>query len=181
MVAHPTTEEAAVSDPLFPFPQPRSYPTPEVDDRPSLMLRFRVRFKRRRLDEQLADGADPTGSPELSLRTAQLRSSEVRTRLARALEKKLAMAYEPILLSIRLQPHRYEIRACREEIHELAERLRDNEPVEVRGMAMTARLLTPGASPFDPNNWEKLRPALRAARRALDPPADANNRLAAAA
>lgn len=46
-------------------------------------------------------------------------------------------------------------------------RLRDDEPIEVRGAAMTARLLNDTASPLHHDSDQDLRQAIRAALVAL--------------
>lgn len=61
---------------IYPVPRFRSYPRP-AGARPSLALRIRTRWRRRRLDEQLSQGADPASTAELALRAAQLRSPAV--------------------------------------------------------------------------------------------------------
>ena len=61
---------------IYPVPRFRSYPRP-AGARPSLALRIRTRWRRRRLDEQLSQGADPASTAELALRAAQLRAPAV--------------------------------------------------------------------------------------------------------
>jgi hypothetical protein len=165
---------------IFPVPQFRSYPRP-AGTRPSLALRIRTRLKRRQLDAQLSKGADPAGSAELTLRTAQLRSPEVRSRFADEFVKALEEAYKPQRFSLKLQPHRAEIREWADDILALVARLRDERPVEAQGMAMTARLLTSGTSPLDPDSGESVRAAVRSASVALDAPAPAGRELRTAA
>ena len=165
---------------IFPVPQFRSYPRP-AGARPSLMVRVRTRWKRRRLDEELPLGADPAASAELRLRAAQLRSPTTRRRFADALVKTLEEALEPQLFSLKLQSHRVEIRNCADDILALVARLRDDRPIEVRGAAMTARLLTSGTSPLDPDSGESISRAVRSASFALDAPAPTAQELRAAA
>jgi hypothetical protein len=59
---------------IFPVPQFHSHPSQSADRRTGLALRTRTWWRRDRLDEQLAHGADPATSAELTLRAAQLRS-----------------------------------------------------------------------------------------------------------
>jgi hypothetical protein len=155
---------------IYPVPQFRSYPRRSTDTRPGIALRMRTRWKRRRLDAKLAKGANPAHSAELTLRAAQLRSPAARARFAKALVETLDEARRPQLFSLKLQSHRVEIRDCADDILALVERLRDDQPVDARGAALTARLLTAGASPLDPNSGESLRRAVRSARQALDAP-----------
>jgi hypothetical protein len=60
-------------------------------------------------------------------------------------------------------------------------RLRDDRPVGVRGAAMTARLVSDGASPLHRNGGQDLQDAIRAARLALDATGPATQDLATAA
>jgi hypothetical protein len=61
------------------------------------------------------------------------------------------------------------------------ERLRDEQPVDIRGAAMTARLLTDGAGPLYRPGAQSLRDALHSARFALDATAPVGGGLRAAA
>ena len=133
-------------------------------------LRIRTRWSRRRLDKQLARGADPSSSAELRLRAEQLRARETRERLASALASVLEEAIEPMTFTLRLRPHRAEIRASADELLELGARLREERPMAVQGLARTSLLMTRGASPLDPNSGASLHHAARSARVAVDPP-----------
>jgi hypothetical protein len=95
------------------------------------------------LDRQLANGIDPMGSDELSLRMGQLGSRATRVRLASALRQgvQVASGQHPPLLATRLR--RAEFQENEELLLALAERLRDGEPVGVQGLARTARLVDP--------------------------------------
>jgi hypothetical protein len=137
-------------------------------DGPSPLPGRRTRWKRRRLDGALADGIDPAKSVELTVRAAHLRSQAARSQFASALLQTLADAHGRAPLTLRLHPHRAEIRACTDDLLALILRLLDEQPVEVQGAAMTSRLLTAGASPLDRDSGERLRPAVRAAHEALD-------------
>jgi hypothetical protein len=70
---------------IFPVPEFRSKPSRTVRTRPGPAVRIQTRWRRNRLDDKLALGADPAASPELGLRAAQLGSSAGRSRLADAL------------------------------------------------------------------------------------------------
>ena len=133
-----------------------------------LLLRVRTYLTRRRLDEQLTEGADPDTSAALRLRADQLRSNEGRARTADRLQRVLDEAHAPSRLHLVLRPHRAEIRARAPELRILIERLRSNLPVTPRGAAMSARLVTRGESPFDPNRRVSVGRAVHAAREALD-------------
>ncbi len=54
------------------YPVPQFYFTPASPATPSLWLRLKTWWRRDRLDEQLAHGADRQASDELELRSIQL-------------------------------------------------------------------------------------------------------------
>jgi hypothetical protein len=56
-----------------------------------------------------------------------------------------------------------------DDLHALAGRLRDGNPVDVHGVAQTQRLLTDGAGPLYAPGDRSLRFEVRSARLALDP------------
>jgi hypothetical protein len=60
-------------------------------------------------------------------------------------------------------------------------RLRDDQPISVRGAAMSARLLSDGASPLHRDSAHDLQHAIRTARFALDADGAEIRDLAAAA
>jgi hypothetical protein len=101
------------------------------------------------LDRELADGADPMLSDELSLRVGQLRSAKGRARLACALRGAVELAARPIeqLVMPPSPIRRREIQANRELLLELAERL-TRGPVCAQGLAMTWLLVGDGSSPL---------------------------------
>jgi hypothetical protein len=165
---------------IFPVPEFRSIP---VRRRPTLAARTRMRWTRKRLDEELARGADPEKSAELRLRAAQLRSRSERSRLANALVDTLGDARGPNLGAFRMKTRRQHavIREYADDVLALVGRLRDDRPVETRGVAIAARLVDDGASPLHRNGGRDLQHELRAARFALDTPAATAEDLAAAA
>lgn len=73
------------------------------------------------------------------------------------------------------------IREAAGDVQALVMRLRDGEPIDVRGAAMTARLLNDGASPLHQGCGQQLRHAIRAAWVALDSTRRATEDLARAA
>jgi hypothetical protein len=148
-----------------------------------LLLRLRTRWHRDALDDKLAFGADPTTSPELALRAAQLRSHAGRDEIAAGLERVLHEVSDrwPPAVS-HIVPLRYEaIRGHAGDVYRLARRLRDDDGVDVRGTAMAARLLSDGAGPLYRGGNGDLAFAARAARLALDPTPSASWDVAAAA
>jgi len=136
--------------------------------RPGLAVRIKTWFERDHLDKQLAEGTDPATSPELTLRAERLASDTERARLARDLEATLQGARKPATMS-HLLLRRRRVQSCADELLELAHRLRDDQPISVRGAAMTAALLSDGRGPlYYEHASVPLRQTLRAARAALD-------------
>jgi hypothetical protein len=166
-----------------PFPSSAPAPTARVRRQPTLAVRARTRLRRKRLDEQLARGADPGTSAELGLRAAQLRSPRERSRLANALVEAIGTARRPNLGAFRMKIRRRDdaIRECADELLALSVRLRDVRPVAVKGAAMTARLVSDKGSPLHRADAQDLRQAIRAARGELDDTRPASRDLAAAA
>ena len=115
-----------------------------------IWLRWRTWARAKDLDGLLARGADPMDSDELSLRVGQLGSARSRARLACALRGAVELADrqpEPFGMT-RSRIRRAEIRANRELLLELAERVDSRGPVGVEGLALTSLLIGDGASPL---------------------------------
>jgi hypothetical protein len=165
------------------FPIPNFRPSAGDPTRPSLGLRVRNRRRRDRLDSELARGVDPSASAELGLRAAELRSASGRRELANALAETVGDARGPNLGAFRMKRRRKHaaIREAADDVLGLVQRLRDGEPIDVRGAAMTARLLNDGASPLHQDSPQDLRQAIRVARVALGPTGRATEDLAKAA
>lgn len=111
-------------------------------------LRCVTHWHARRLDRELAAGADPIASDELSLRVGQLAAGATRARLAGALRDAVAVAngrHAPLTVT-RLQ--RVTVRANQELLLALADRVRDGGVVGVRGLAMVSWLLEDRGSPL---------------------------------
>jgi hypothetical protein len=127
-------------------------------------------LQRARLDEDLSRGADPATSPKHDLRAAQLRSQALRTRLANRLVLAVgeARGQGQELRSAKRHKQRAEVRDCADEILALAAHLREGTPVGVRGLAMTARLVTDRKGPLYRAGGPDLREVLRATRSMLD-------------
>ena len=142
------------------------YPIP----RPSLSVRMRTRRRRDRLDDALASGADPASSPELSLRAAQLQSQAVRTQLANAIVGVLGKAHEPHLGRFTATGTRQHavVREYADNLRALVARLRDEQPIDLQGVAMTARLVNDRTSPLYRQGGENLGAAVLSVRLALD-------------
>jgi hypothetical protein len=183
LAAYPDPKEADVPSGIFPVPKFRSTPSGSIRRRPSLAVRVRTRWRRDRLDEELARGAVPATSAELSLRAAQLRSPAGRSRLANSLVETLGDARGPNLGAFTTKAGRQHaaIRESADDLMAVVLRLRDDQPISVRGAAMTARLLSDGASPLHRDSGQDLQQAIRAARFALDATGAATQDLATAA
>ncbi|MGH8572905.1 MAG: hypothetical protein ACREX8_10060 [Gammaproteobacteria bacterium] len=166
---------------IFPVPESRSNPNRGVRARPSLAVRIRTRWRRNRLDQQLARGPHPANSDELSLRAAQLGSRGERSRLADALVETVGDAGRPEPVTIKARPQRIEVLKYADDLLALVGRLRDDEPIDVRGAAMTARLVDDAASPLHRDGGQNLQHAIRAARVALDATGPTTQDLATAA
>jgi hypothetical protein len=149
--------------------------------RPSLAVRIRTRMNRAWLDQAIAEGADPTSSPELALRAAQLTSHAGRLRLAEGVARLLDGATESG--DSRNTPRRSqaEIWNSAEDLLRVALRLQAQwQPITPRGAAKTAELLRAVAGP-DGGSRVNLRAAARSTRRLVDPPAVVEHELAKAA
>lgn len=117
--------------------------------RESPLLRWRVRMRALELDERLAAGENPIGSPELELRTLQLCTAESRWMLARALRRLVNDAEgneSSARLSVRLR--RPILRSARASLRELADVLEDPEVNAICGIARASWLLGSGNSPL---------------------------------
>lgn len=116
---------------------------------PPRHLRLRVWWRRSALTKQLAAGADPDASPELTLVARTLIGAPRRRRLASALDRVvLAASQGPRPWGPRVPVNRRAIIAARDELVALAARLRDGGPVPVHGVALAAVLVTDAASPL---------------------------------
>ena len=137
------------------FPVPAFKTIPPLDIRPQRGLRARTWLHRNRLDQELADGADPLASEELILRAAQLRTHRERTRIAKVLVKAIGSGHP-------------EARAYSESLGALSTRLQDDLPVDYRGVAKAALLLSGGTPQLRVLSGPDLRKAIDAAHSALD-------------
>ena len=168
---------------VFPVPQFRPTPSRAGHTHPSLAARWRMRWRRGSLAEQLARGTEPATSDELGLRGTRLLSREERARLANALVEALGAARGPNLgaFTVRTRQRNAAIQECADDLMALVLRLRDDEPIAVRGAAMTALLVDRRSSPLRNDDGRDLQYAIRAARVALDAPGGEARDLAAAA
>jgi hypothetical protein len=132
-----------------------------------LSLRCVVWWRARELDRQLAAGVDPLQSDELSLRAGQLGSARNRRRVACALRGAVELAERdvypvamaPYPVAVAAHPiRRAAVRANRELLLEIAERLCRCDPVGVRGLAMTSRLVDDRRAPLYRDNADRPLP-----------------------
>ena len=132
-------------------------------------LKLRVWWHRDELDEELERGADPMAGVQLAYRAAQLQRRSTRVTLAGILENAIREAHKAWSVSARLPLARTEVRACTDDLLALAGRLRADDPIDVRGAAMVARLVCNGTSPLYGDAPVSLRHTVRSAHLALDP------------
>ena len=151
------------------FPVPKGLDSSNsVPTGSSLAVRIRTRFGRAELDSELANGADAAGSTELTLRAEQLSSPAERARIANVLVETLGDARMGEPMTLRVRPQRAAVRAAADEILALVLRLRDDQPVGIRGVAMVARLVDDRSGPLYRADAGDLDDAIASAGRALD-------------
>jgi hypothetical protein len=119
---------------------------PQALFEPTLITRLRARVRRLELDHALAEGADPSSSPLLAARAAQLVRRANRQRLAAALED-LALTSEQSRAAFRVTPRRQATGANRGKLVELAAILRKGTPLYARGIAILELVLIDGTGP----------------------------------
>ena len=134
----------------------------------SFGTRLSTRLRRTSLDRELAQGADPGTRPELARRAEQLRSPEERARIANALVETVGDARRNEPVTLRPRPQRAVVREAADELLALALRLRDEQPVGVRGAAMAAWLVGDHSSPLRRGDRGSLDEAVEAAHAAFD-------------
>lgn len=155
---------------IYPIPtwKREDWSSQRRDSGPGLLLRLRTWWQRDRLDARLARGADPKGSATLALRAAQLGSRGGRVHLGQEVEGILEGARRPLTMS-HMALRRHQVKSCAGELIELARRLRSEEPINFRGAALTATLLSDRRGPlYDETASLHLQGAVQAARFALD-------------
>jgi hypothetical protein len=125
------------------------------------------------LDRQLAAGVSPDTSALLAIRGERLTGRRYRTRMAAGLARVVRDAEATSRgFSAAVRPDRREVIAARTVLAALDRRLRGEEPVSPRGVALLESLLTDGMSPlYRPTESGALGSRLRLAAAALEPPA----------
>jgi hypothetical protein len=133
-------------------------------DRPaSVGLRLRVRFRRWRLDHELADASPRAASEDWALRARQLAHPITCRELARSLRHLLASAEDPgaVRLSSSVPVVREVVMSWREALLGVAEHLERSTPVNARGVARVQVLVTDGAGPlYNPAPDRSMREAI---------------------
>jgi hypothetical protein len=114
------------------------------------VARLRVILLRGRLDSELGAGTDPRTDPALAMRASQLVRPRYRRRLAASVRRLVEeLDADPgSYLSSAVPVRREHIAAARGTLVALAGALRDVDPVDPRGVALTLRLITDPASPL---------------------------------
>jgi hypothetical protein len=155
---------------IYPVPRFRPAAHPRRPTRAPLGLRGRTWWKRDRLDEALASGANPASTPELALRAQQLQSPAGRSSLANAIVKLLGEAHAPNLGPYTAAGHERNarIREYADNLRALVARLRDEKPIDVQGAAMTARLVNDPTGPLYREGGADLGSVVLSVRLALD-------------
>jgi hypothetical protein len=135
--------------------------------------RLLARLRAAKLDRALSAGAPAYSSQALALRAQALTSPRTRRVLRDALEALLAPGSEGRLPGSRVLPARDRVNAARDELAELARRLRPGQPVDARGIARVRELLSDGGGPlFWSRSDEDVGAAVREAIAALGPSPD---------
>jgi hypothetical protein len=130
--------------------------SPLVAGGPGLWQRLRVWWRTPELDAELAAGLNPEGTRLLSLRAHKLATTKQRARLAQTLEKMVASAdAHRVMVAPGFRRLRPSLPVRREQVHSnrtvllhLAERLREDRPLRVQGLALAERLVTDDNSPL---------------------------------
>jgi hypothetical protein len=113
---------------------------------PNLATRAAARLRHRLLDQQLADGADPMARALLAARATELSKRCSRDRVAHEIEQLLRFPDEPHRL--RIGPHPAAVDVNRDGLLQLADLLRGEETLHVRGLARLQIALTDGTGPL---------------------------------
>jgi hypothetical protein len=135
--------------------------------KPSAADRMAARLHPGALDRALAAGADPSASPQIAARAAQLGSTLTRARIAEGLER-LALSADKPQSRLRILPSRAATLVNRSDMLELADILRRDRPLYAAGIAMLKILLADGTGPaFTDQHGDTLARHLHVARAAL--------------
>ena len=113
---------------------------------PGLAARAAARIRHQMLDQQLAEGANPADRPLRAARATELSKRSSRERVAGEIEQLLRFPDEPHRL--RVGPHPLATHVNRDGLQRLAELLRSDAPLTVRGLARLQIVLTDGTGPL---------------------------------
>jgi hypothetical protein len=158
-------------------PDLRRLPSPLLVQSPAASPQWRVRlallawWRASELDRQLATGASPATDTLLAVRACNITTRRSRGRIADGLLGALrsAGAKRPTFTAA-VPPHREEVRASRELLQVIADRVRAPAPVAASGMAMLHALLSEPDSPlYRPECQGALTSHLHTAAAALEP------------
>ena len=116
----------------------------------SIKLRLTVAARRDALTQMLAEGTNPTSSPELALRASQLTGDRRRSDMVRTWRRILNEARRPsVTRALGSIVNRRAVLEAQDAIEAMIARLGSPEAIEVKGMAMAERIVTDGlASPL---------------------------------
>jgi hypothetical protein len=117
---------------------------PQALFEPKLFTRLRARSRRLELDHALAGGADPSSSPLLAARAAQLVAPANRYRLAQALERLALTADSGLFHTV---PRRRTVDVNRPQLIDLAGQLRKGRLLYARGIAILELVVIDGTGP----------------------------------
>jgi len=131
------------------------------------------------LDEQLAEGVNPSASPGLSQRARRITRPAARRRLAEALRLRIEAAQTPAPpLTAKIPVDRTPVLSCREQIEALADRIATAEHPRARGVAIARQLAFDGLAPLywrpggNGDGATRLAGAIESAQRALEVSSD---------
>jgi hypothetical protein len=132
---------------------------------PRLVVRLRARVHRLRLDRALAAGEDPSASPLLAARAAQLVDPGTRQRIASCLEQ-FALTIDAPRGRLRALPLRVAVRPNQQALFDLARMLGHDGTYYAHGIAMLELVLSDGMGPAytDPSGEGLARQLALAAR-----------------
>jgi hypothetical protein len=120
-----------------------------VAERPRWRDRLAARWRARRLDRALADGASPEASVALALRAQRLTESDRRWAIAGALRRVIREVDEGQRAVVgRIALNRGAVNAASHELRRLADTLDGPGPVAAPGVAQAWLLLTDGTGPL---------------------------------
>lgn len=123
----------------------------------------------RRLDQELASGADPVAKPLRACEARRLTAMPTRRHLARAIERLPTEAQDPWRAArVSVPLHRRTILAAQPALQDLANALVSPGPVGAQGVALARLLLSDGGSPLFGDDLSMLTDAVVQAMEELE-------------